>query len=222
MGQKRKSGKRHLSDEERNLWTRVTDSVTPINQAATNLVSKADLSEFLQAQGEPASGKNPKKLPTKPGATNKNAPTAPSYSPNGTSAAPQQRPTEQNHIDNLSLTGLDRRTEQKMKRGRIEVDATLDLHGMTQINAHTALRAFLVTAQARGHKLVLVITGKGNPEGPRYEADSIWGSGRGVLRRLVPDWLAQSDLRPYVSGFRNAHQRHGGGGALYIRIRRRR
>lgn len=119
------------------------------------------------------------------------------------------------------LTGLDRRTDQRLRRGAIEVDGRLDLHGMTQTAAHAALRSFLAAAQARGDRLVLVITGKGGPALERDHHDFTAGP-RGVLARQVPHWLAGADLRSLVSGFREAHPRHGGSGALYVRLRRKR
>ncbi len=90
----------------------------------------------------------------------------------------------------------------------------LDLHGMTQAAAHGALRSFLFSSQARGDRCVLVITGKGARTGTEHAEP-------GVLRRVVPQWLRLPDLRGLVLGFEEAAQRHGGAGALYIRLRRR-
>jgi DNA-nicking Smr family endonuclease len=112
------------------------------------------------------------------------------------------------------LSAIDRRARQKIARGRVEIDARLDLHGMKQNEARERLSAFLHRAQARGKSLILVITGKGTaaPEGAE----------RGVLRRVVPLWLALPELRPLVIGFEEAAPAHGGAGALYVRIRRSR
>jgi DNA-nicking Smr family endonuclease len=112
------------------------------------------------------------------------------------------------------LTAIDRRSRQKIARGRVEIDAKLDLHGMKQSEAREHLSAFLHRAQSRGKSLVLVITGKGTtaPEGAE----------RGVLRRAVPLWLALPEFRALVIGFEEAAPAHGGAGALYVRIRRNR
>ncbi len=112
------------------------------------------------------------------------------------------------------LTAIDRRARQKIARGRVEIDARLDLHGMKQNEAREHLSAFLHRAQARGKSLVLVITGKGTaaPEGAE----------RGVLRRAVPLWLSLPEFRALVIGFEEAAPAHGGAGALYVRIRRNR
>ena len=117
------------------------------------------------------------------------------------------------------LVQLERRTTRALARGRASADGILDLHGMTQAQAHGALIAFLRRAQASGHSLVLVVTGKGAPSDARTEFAS-QATERGVLRRMVPQWLALPDLRAAVLGFEEAGPRQGGGGALYVRLRR--
>jgi len=109
------------------------------------------------------------------------------------------------------LISIDRRLKQRLARGRIEIDARLDLHGRTQSEAHAALLRFLRRAQHDGSRTVLVITGKGTAEG-----------GRGVLNRQVPLWLTMPEFRGYVLGIETAHAVHGGEGALYVRLRRHR
>jgi DNA-nicking Smr family endonuclease len=104
------------------------------------------------------------------------------------------------------LAALDRRTRSRVARGQIEIDARLDLHGLTLQRAHDRLRSFLSNAQARGHRLVLVITGKG---------------GSGAMRREVPHWLSLPEMRAFVIGHEPASAVHGGDGALYVRVRRR-
>jgi DNA-nicking Smr family endonuclease len=116
---------------------------------------------------------------------------------------PQQKP---------ALAPLDRRTKQKLSRGREAIDARLDLHGMRQDEAHGALSRFLRRAQADGAKFVIVVTGKGLRGGE--------GSERGVLRREVPRWLQMAEFRDVVVGFEVAAISHGGEGALYVRVRR--
>lgn len=108
------------------------------------------------------------------------------------------------------LAPLETRLRQRLARGRLAVDDTLDLHGYRQQEAHRVLRNFLTRAHARGAKLVLVVTGKG-----RTAAEP------GVLRRAVPLWLESPDLRSIVVGFGEATPTHGGSGALYVRLRRK-
>lgn len=114
------------------------------------------------------------------------------------------------------LVPLERRVRTQLRRGRQGVEAVIDLHGLRQDEAHSALRCFLRLQQQRGAKLVLVVTGKG------MAGDAGYGDERGILRRNVPHWLRLPDLRPLVLGFDEAEQRHGGAGALYIRLRRNR
>ena len=111
------------------------------------------------------------------------------------------------------MVALERRTVRALARGRLQADATLDLHGMTQAGAHHRLVAFLRGAQAAGHGLVLVVTGRG---GMGFGPDE-----RGILRRTVPLWLSVPELRGVVLGFEEAGPRQGGAGALYVRLRRR-
>jgi len=115
------------------------------------------------------------------------------------------------------LAPLERKLKRDLSRGRAAIDDALDLHGLNQAEAHHALRSFLVSAQARGAKLVIVVTGKGKA-GPRGTS---WIDEPGVLRRLAPHWLREGDLRSIVLGFEEAGRTHGGSGALYVRLRRR-
>jgi DNA-nicking Smr family endonuclease len=87
-------------------------------------------------------------------------------------------------------------------------DARIDLHGLSQDGARSALTGFLEGCVRRGVRGVLIITGKG-------------ALGDGVLRRRVPEWLGEAPLRPIVAGISEAHRRHGGGGALYVALKRR-
>ena len=114
------------------------------------------------------------------------------------------------------LAPLERRLKRDLARGRAVVDSVLDLHGLTQAEAHHALRGFLLQAQIQDFRLVIVITGKG----ARADRDD-WFHETGVLRRLVPHWLREPDLRSTVLGFEEAGPGHGGAGALYVRLRRR-
>ena len=107
-----------------------------------------------------------------------------------------------------ALAEIDQRTRQKLRRGRLDVDAKLDLHGMRQSEAHTALNGFLRRVQADGARIAIIVTGKGR-------------DGDGVLRRLAPMWLQSPSLRDVVVGFGEAARQHGGEGALYVRVRAR-
>jgi DNA-nicking Smr family endonuclease len=106
--------------------------------------------------------------------------------------------------------GLDRRSAQRLKRGQMAIEARLDLHGMTQAEAHDALQRFIARAQEGGRRAVLIVTGKGGRDGA------------GVLRRAVPRWLAEAGCRARVLAVEEARPMHGGAGALYVLLRRKR
>src|SRR5207245_1292414 len=135
-------------------------------------------------------------------------PAAPTRSPVPVRMTPPPKPQAP------PLAPIGRRERAKLSRGKQEIDARIDLHGMTQTRAHRALFGFLQRAHHDGLTFVLVITGKGKVGGPESE--------RGVLRRQVPQWLALPEFRTLVVGFEEAHIGHGGEGALYVRVRRAR
>lgn len=133
-------------------------------------------------------------------------------------AAPQPRPGPP------PLAQFERKRSRRIAAGRLEIEARLDLHGMRQADAHHSLLGFLRASTARGLSTVLVITGKGGREmedGNRPFNDDVDRPGRGVLRRMVPLWLAEPEMRAMVTSFRSATARHGGEGALYLQLRKR-
>ena len=115
-----------------------------------------------------------------------------------------------------SVVGVDKRTVDRLRRGRLPVEGHLDLHGLSQSEAERALATFLARSQERGHRCVLVITGKGGERlGEGFERT-------GVLRRMVPQWLNRAPNRARVLAFDEARAQHGGGGALYVLLKRKR
>jgi DNA-nicking Smr family endonuclease len=116
------------------------------------------------------------------------------------------------------VPAVQRRQARRIASGRIEIEARLDLHGLTQSAAHGRLASFLASSAAAGLKTVLVITGKGG-----RASGGEWASeDPGVLRRNVPRWLGEAALRPFVESFAPAARQHGGEGAFYVLLRRRR
>jgi DNA-nicking Smr family endonuclease len=176
--------KRSLSEEERTLWESVAKQIRPLRKKPR----AAKAQEASPAANTPVAAK-----PAKPLA----------------SAKVQRKPDLPPPAPPLAPIG--RRERSQLSRGRKEIDARLDLHGMTQTRAYGALSGFLRRAHHDGLTFVLVITGKG-----RMGAESE----RGVLRRQVPQWLSLPEFRALVVGFEEAHAGHGGEGALYVRIRR--
>lgn len=200
--------RRTLTSDEHALWTHVTRHVAPIDAKPRQPRTRAAAAQVAAPQVEAAPVEAAKPgPPPPPGKMPKKAKPAPAQ-------APSTRPPEPSIP---SLVPLEKRLRQRLSRGSHPIDAVIDLHGMRQEEAHQALRTFLHAAQRRGDSVVLVVTGKGGASagGSLFEE-------RGVLRRIVPHWMRLPDLRAVVVGFEEAVQHHGGAGALYVRIRRRR
>ncbi len=179
--------KRVLSEEERTLWDSVARQTKPLRKKPR--LAKASAATLA---------------PETPLAT----------------TAPPAKSMPSAHVPKVRkatvppLAPLGRRERARLARGKGEIDARLDLHGMTQVRAHHALLGFLQRAHSEGLTFVLVITGKGKAGKVEQE--------RGVLRRQVPHWLSLPEFRALVVGFEEAHIGHGGEGALYVRVRRSR
>lgn len=124
--------------------------------------------------------------------------------------------------EDLVSSGLNGRTAEKLRRGQLEPQARIDLHGMSQAQAHRALPAFLRSSQARGLRLVLVVTGKGQGKRERDRPFDLGldRSQRGVLKTMTERWLLEGDFVPLIAHIRPAHRRHGGAGAYYVYLRR--
>jgi DNA-nicking Smr family endonuclease len=178
--------KRGLSEEDRALWESVAKQVKPLRKRRASKPSVAP----TEADS---------KVAPKPDASPRHV------APPRILLPPKPEPPP--------LAPIGRRERSHLSRGRKEIDARLDLHGMTQTRAHRALFGFLQRAHHDGLTFVLIITGKGKI-GPESE--------RGVLRRQVPQWLGLPEFRSLVVGFEEAHIGHGGEGALYVRVRRAR
>lgn len=119
-------------------------------------------------------------------------------------------------------TGLDGSTAERLRRGMLEPQARLDLHGLSEDSAHRALVTFLRSASSRGLRLVIVVTGKGLKQAAQDEPFDLGSRTRGVLKMMTPRWLAEPELAQFVADVRSAHRRHGGAGALYVYLRKSR
>jgi DNA-nicking Smr family endonuclease len=180
--------KRGLSEEERALWESVAKQVKPLRKRH----------RVAKPPAAPPDADVPGAL----------MPTASPKPPAPPPMLPPPKPAPP------PLAPIGRRERSQLSRGRKEIDARLDLHGMTQTRAHRVLFTFLQRAHSDGLTFVLVITGKGKAGGAESE--------RGILRRQVPQWLSLPEFRSLVVGFEEAHIGHGGEGALYVRVRRSR
>jgi DNA-nicking Smr family endonuclease len=174
------------------MSSRSGKKLTDEDRVLWNLVAKS---------AKPLKGRNPvDDEPSKPPAVEKTPAPAAKAVASPTAASPKRQ-----HVMHV----LDRPTLDKLSNGKLPIEGRVDLHGMTQSEAHALLLSFLQRAHASGIRYVLVITGKGFSSG-----------GDGVLKRQVPAWLSTPPFRALVSSHDLAARQHGGEGALYIRLRR--
>ncbi len=194
--------RRHLSKEDEALWEHTAASLKPLRAKKgrhhPGVTGADDTAPFA-----PKSKKTDRAAPhgtAKPGAR-----------PPAAAPKPSVKVTP-------DLASFDRKAARRLRQGQFEIEARIDLHGMRQHEAHGALRRFLLSCFGRGFKWVLVITGKGGPQ--KLRDDDGWSSpARGVLRKNVPMWLAEPELRAIVVSFTTAAIPHGGDGALYVQLR---
>ncbi|PLX38185.1 MAG: DNA mismatch repair protein MutS [Hyphomicrobiales bacterium] len=202
----RKPRRGQLSSEDKELWTRVTRTLDPLTDNRLKPL-KPKVEEKAKAEAE---------KPTKDGVADGTKPGPKKTIRLGNLSKPAA-PIGPRSSGLPSVSSIDRQSRRRIARGTIGIDARIDLHGMTQREAHMRLRGFLLTAQAQGHRHVLVITGKGRSGGGFGRDDE-----RGVLKRSVPYWLSHGEFRELVAAIEEAHFAHGGTGAYYVRLRRRR
>ena len=184
--------RRRLSDEESALWEGVIRSISPLRRLSKRR-PPAEASAIEKPPAKVRSASVYKKPAGKPLSPVPVSPPRPAAPP--------------------PLAPLGRKLKQRIARGTHAIDGRLDLHGLTQAEAHGALLHFLTSRQARGGRVVLVITGKGARGGDPFGE-------RGVLKRMVPLWLGLPEFRPLVIGFEIAAIGHGGEGALYVTLRK--
>ena len=199
-GQK-SGGGRGVTDDEARLWEQATRSVAPVKPKPRVSPAPSPVDPATPSRTSQPAAASGKALP---------APRQP--------VTPASKPRAP-----APLADFDRRKARRIASGRIEVDDRIDLHGFLQRDARASLRAFLLASQAKGYKTVLVITGKGGGGEPADAYGSLLGERqRGVLKRSIPGWLAEPDLRAVVVSYTEASPRHGGAGALYVQLRKAR
>ena len=202
MNSKPPSRKRQLSADEAELWAyatrdakvfqrkRAAHKETPAERPSEVGATPVGEPQQKQARGKPSTANPPRRQ----------------KAPDNEPAAPP-------------MARFNERQRRKLARSAASIDARLDLHGMRQREAHSALRSFLFASTSRGHRNVLIITGKGT-RGELDRARDFLAEERGVLRRLVPQWLEEPEFRSIVLSFTTASVRHGGEGALYVQLRK--
>ena len=181
--------KRRLTPDEQALWDHVTAEIAPRRARAPSRASGESAPATPTPPASRAARRKPitlkPALPSTPGAAILAAPD------------PFERPA------------LDGKRAARFLKGELVIEGRIDLHGLTLDLAHKALAGFVMQARARGHRMVLVITGKGAGKG-------------GALKRLVPLWLSAPPFATMIAGLAAAQAKHGGEGALYLYLRRKR
>ncbi len=210
---RRKRGK--LTEEDLEIWSQVAKTASPLRKAAPKPADKPKkLRDFAPARGDvpplPPFPTFPT-LPLKPlkriGGSNRPAPKI-SFD---LAPDPMKAAEAPGHL-------MDRKHYDRLRRGNLKPEAKLDLHGMTADQAHGVLNGFIMRSASQGKRLVLVITGKGKPPSD----DGIMPGRMGVLRHNLPFWLNAPHLSRLILEITPAHQKHGGGGAYYVYLRRQR
>ena len=189
---------RKLRPEERELWEKVAETATPMRSADLLSMPRLVLPKSLEARS----------VLTPPKITDFKI------------KAKSQPKQATAYIDSVTKPHLkmDAKAYGKLTRGKLNPEARLDLHGMSMLEAYPVLQNFILRSAQLQRRLVLVITGKGKSKSDR----GLIPERHGVLRHNVPLWLRQAPLENAILETTPAHQRHGGGGALYIYLRRNR
>jgi DNA-nicking Smr family endonuclease len=202
--------RRHLSKEDKALWENTAETLKPLKRAKArvhHLPEIAAIDRSSSAAHRQTTLASEKLVPQQ--SVKQAKPVIPDIPP---AKAPP-------------LSDFDRKAARRLRGGRIEIEARVDLHGLRQSEAHVTLRRFLMSCHARGLRWVLVITGKGGPRRRGDDEDDFvprfGGEERGVLKRNVPMWLAEPEIRAIVVSFAAAAIQHGGEGALYVQLRNR-
>jgi len=209
-----------LSASDRDLWDYVTRNMsrvasnrfTGFEVTATKMVpgTESDTIKVAPRNNAPSRAIKPEDLAKAMGRR-------PVTDTNKNSNMPTETPSVRQNV-----AGLDKRTSERLRKGQMEIDGRIDLHGLRQGEAQTRLRSFISAAQIQGKRCVLVITGKGSSVKKTDDAPFMAPERSGILREAVPKWLSQSDMRRLVVDIRSAQPKHGGSGALYVLLRRSR
>ncbi|OYR19674.1 Smr/MutS family protein [Brucella thiophenivorans] len=182
-----KPAKDYLRAEDRILWETVAKTAKPL---AGKKPQAEEFPDFKEVMAQEFNKKSAARSP----------------SPVAATAEPKKK---LNTLNEMPIHAFDRPTHRKISKGRVDIEARIDLHGLTQNDAYELLYGFLLSAHARGLKHVMVITGKGRSFGSE-----------GVLKQAVPHWFSTPLFRLLVSAYEDAAHHHGGHGALYVRLRK--
>lgn len=191
MARKPKGPRPSPPGDDAALWQQIIGTVKPLKRRAESPPEN---------RADPASMEKKSPAPKKASSVNTREP------------LPEARSQPVEPLSAGRAAGLDKRTAQRLRRGQLPIEGRIDLHGMTQAEAHANLARFISGSAARGRRCVLIITGKGVRG----------GTGAGVLRAQLPHWLNEPALRPMILSFTPAQPKDGGGGAFYVYLRKSR
>lgn len=203
-------------DDGERLWTKIAAGVTPLAKTR----HKRHAAPASPTHGAPQS--RPAKPPLPAAAAERALPGPAPPSPRRMPAPAGPPPLVPGQ-----LAGLDRRSGEKLRKGRMPVEAKLDLHGMTQEAAHAGVVRFVEAQHAAGARCVLIVTGKGGRGGDPFQPKAVpgrftFGAGRGILKEALPRWLNEPRLRARIVAVQPASRAHGGEGAVYVLLKRTR
>lgn len=180
------------------LWEMATRDVTPLIEKDGGFMKLAPDATNEKDEPDHFFAETSKKTQARPGQENKKHPSPPI----GKSGAPQ---------DKTMFTGLDHRTNERLRRGKMPIEAVLDLHGCRRVEAYEVLKRFLYQSYEDGKRCVLIVTGKGQR-----------AVGTGVIKQSFPDWIRDPAVAPFILQYYPAKPQHGGAGAFYVLLRKKR
>jgi DNA-nicking Smr family endonuclease len=200
-------------DDGERLWKKIAEGVKPLKETKHKRHAPP-----APAEGEPARAA-PRSRAQAEGAASGPAPRLTFKSAAIKEGPPPLVPGQ--------LAGLDRRSGEKLRKGQMPVEAKLDLHGMTQEGAHASVARFIEAQHAAGARCVLIVTGKGGKSADPFQPKAVPGrftfsAGRGILKEALPRWLNEPRLRSHIIAVQPASRAHGGDGAVYVLLKRKR
>jgi len=191
LGEYLKNKGRHINSEESELWAQVVDGVSKIN------INEKDKSDYFIKNKTAQS-----MIPPKP-----------------SNSSIQFSTTILEQTVGRQIV-VDKKTFSKLKKGQIEPENKLDLHGMNFRKAHKEVLSFIMESNRKNSRLVLIITGKGQID--KKERDFFLENNSGTLKKALPGWLSVDPLKNLILNFTLAHNNHGGEGAYYVYLKRNR
>ncbi len=201
-------------DDGERLWKKIADGVKPLRETKHKRHAPPP---SAARDGAPAAPKRTGDTAPMPAAAPRPLPPMP---PKRAPAPPGPPPLVPGQ-----LAGLDRRSGEKLRKGQMPVEAKLDLHGMTQEGAHASVVRFIEAQHAAGARCVLIVTGKGGRAADPFRHKGgrfTFSAGRGILKEALPRWLNEPRLRPHIVAVQPASRAHGGEGAVYVLLKRKR